>query len=366
MWTARVRRRALRVAAAGQAAARPPAGLRGVLDLRVRRGLPGRARGGDRVRVRPRAWRPRLVALQPGRAFLQQPAHVERRAVHGAARHPPVGQVLDGRLARPPDDDLDHRRGRLRGLGRGVLHRLPVAAELRLPVDLRQRQGRVQLGRRRRVLQRDEPRPDADVAHRARPDRPDRDRRRARAAGPGARRLAPDRRATPREPRSGTAAPARHRRGRGRPVARPDPPVRHPQGRHDRRGDRARADLRPGRPAVLPGRAAGHRSRPGPGSRPADFLGTAATELNGTSETATYGPPYNNQTGSVQRLLFSPQTIPGVTQPVNAAQDFVLGPLSTLAPTDPAVAAPLATYQAAAARPAAEVGQRLRRPPWRR
>ena len=82
---------------------------------------------------------------------------------------------------------------------------------------------------------------------------------------------------------------------------------------------------------------------------PADFLGTAATELNGTSETATYGPPYNNQSGSVQRLLFSPQTIPGVTQPVNAAQDFVLGPLATLAATDPAVAAPLAAYRAAPA-----------------
>ena len=82
---------------------------------------------------------------------------------------------------------------------------------------------------------------------------------------------------------------------------------------------------------------------------PADFLGTAATELNGTSETATYGPPYNNQSGSVQRLLFSPQTIPGVTQPVDAAQDFVLGPLATLAATDPAVAAPLAAYRAAPA-----------------
>ena len=33
--------------------------------------------------------------------LLQQPAPVERRAVHGAAGHPPVGQVLDGRLARP-------------------------------------------------------------------------------------------------------------------------------------------------------------------------------------------------------------------------------------------------------------------------
>src|SRR5579862_7017696 len=82
---------------------------------------------------------------------------------------------------------------------------------------------------------------------------------------------------------------------------------------------------------------------------PADFLATAASELNGTSETATYGPPYNNQNGSVQKLLFSPQTIPGVTQPVNAAQDFVLGPLATLASTDPAITAPLATYKAASA-----------------
>ena len=82
---------------------------------------------------------------------------------------------------------------------------------------------------------------------------------------------------------------------------------------------------------------------------PNDFLATAAMELNGTSETATYGPPYNNQNGSVQRLLFSPQTIPGVTQPVNAAQDFVITPLSTLARTDPAISAPLATYKAASA-----------------
>ena len=73
---------------------------------------------------------------------------------------------------------------------------------------------------------------------------------------------------------------------------------------------------------------------------PADFLATAATELNGTSETATYGPPYNNASGSVQKLLFSPQTLPGVTQPVNAARDFVIGPLSALVRTDPAIAAP--------------------------
>jgi len=82
---------------------------------------------------------------------------------------------------------------------------------------------------------------------------------------------------------------------------------------------------------------------------PADFLATAASELNGTSETATYGPPYNNQSGSVQKLLFSPQTWFGITQPVNAAQDFVIAPLTTLATTDPAISGPLATYKGGSA-----------------
>ena len=80
---------------------------------------------------------------------------------------------------------------------------------------------------------------------------------------------------------------------------------------------------------------------------PADFLATAATELDGTSETATYGPPYNTTSGAAQRLLFSPATIAGVTQPVDTAQDFILGPLASLAAADPAIAAPLATYRAA-------------------
>jgi hypothetical protein len=80
---------------------------------------------------------------------------------------------------------------------------------------------------------------------------------------------------------------------------------------------------------------------------PADFLATAATELNSTSGTATYGPPYNNGTGSVQKLLFSPAQLAGVRQPLHPAQDFVLHPLSTIASTTPAVAAALATYRAA-------------------
>ena len=81
---------------------------------------------------------------------------------------------------------------------------------------------------------------------------------------------------------------------------------------------------------------------------PDDFLATAATELNGTSLTATYGPPYNTN-GSPQQIIFAPANWAGVRQPVDAAQTFVLSPLATVAPTDPALAAALATYNAASA-----------------
>jgi hypothetical protein len=81
---------------------------------------------------------------------------------------------------------------------------------------------------------------------------------------------------------------------------------------------------------------------------PADFLATASTELNGTSLTATYGPPYNTN-GTPQKILFAPANIFGVTQPINAAQDFVLSPLNTAAVGNPGLAAALATYRAAPA-----------------
>jgi hypothetical protein len=81
---------------------------------------------------------------------------------------------------------------------------------------------------------------------------------------------------------------------------------------------------------------------------PADFLGTAATELNGTSLTATYGPPYNSN-GTPQSLLFAPANLAGVRQPIDAAQTFVLSPLAAVAPTNPALRAALAVYNAAPA-----------------
>jgi hypothetical protein len=79
---------------------------------------------------------------------------------------------------------------------------------------------------------------------------------------------------------------------------------------------------------------------------PADFLATAASELNGTSLTATYGPPYNTN-GTPQSEWFAPANIAGVRQPIDPAQTFVLGPLAKTAPTDPTLAAALATYNAA-------------------
>jgi Cytochrome b(N-terminal)/b6/petB len=79
---------------------------------------------------------------------------------------------------------------------------------------------------------------------------------------------------------------------------------------------------------------------------PADFLGTAAIELNGTSLTATYGPPYNTN-GTPQSELFAPANWFGVTQPIDPAQTFVISPLAKIAPTDPPLAAALASYNAA-------------------
>jgi hypothetical protein len=83
---------------------------------------------------------------------------------------------------------------------------------------------------------------------------------------------------------------------------------------------------------------------------PADFMGTAASELAATSKTATYGPPYNNGTASVQKIIVSWQTLAGVHQPINTAETFVLSPLGKLAPTDPALSQALHTYEGASAK----------------
>jgi hypothetical protein len=80
---------------------------------------------------------------------------------------------------------------------------------------------------------------------------------------------------------------------------------------------------------------------------PVNFVETAATELDGTSATATYGPPYNHESGSVQHFLFlHPQRWLGVSHPINTADEYVLDPLRTI-PSDPTLTAALAEYQSA-------------------
>jgi hypothetical protein len=64
---------------------------------------------------------------------------------------------------------------------------------------------------------------------------------------------------------------------------------------------------------------------------PNDFVVTAVAELDGTSGTATYGAPYTNDPTAGQKLGPVPlQRWGGVREPIDTAQDFVLGPLSTV------------------------------------
>lgn len=81
-------------------------------------------------------------------------------------------------------------------------------------------------------------------------------------------------------------------------------------------------------------------------AQPADFVTTATAELGGTSDTATYGPPYNSTPGATQTLgPIDLQSLAGVAIPIDTANDFVIGPLSSL-PTPPAA---VSTWKAASA-----------------
>ena len=82
-------------------------------------------------------------------------------------------------------------------------------------------------------------------------------------------------------------------------------------------------------------------------ANPVDFAQTAITELDGTSDVATYGPPYNATPDSSQHIgFFEPAQWFGVHQPIDTAQDFVIGPLRTL-PNQPLVQHALNVYQGA-------------------
>ncbi len=81
-------------------------------------------------------------------------------------------------------------------------------------------------------------------------------------------------------------------------------------------------------------------------SDPVDFVTTASTQLDATSGTGGYGPPYNHN-GDGQRIGFIHlQKWLGVSHPINTASDFVIAPLRSIT-GQPALQSALASYQAA-------------------
>ncbi len=79
---------------------------------------------------------------------------------------------------------------------------------------------------------------------------------------------------------------------------------------------------------------------------PVDFAQDALSQLNGTSETATYGPPYNNATIGQELGPISLAKWAGVTMEINTAKVFVLNPLKTQ-PYEPALSSALKTWSSA-------------------
>ena len=81
---------------------------------------------------------------------------------------------------------------------------------------------------------------------------------------------------------------------------------------------------------------------------PGDFVATAVTELDGSSEIAGYGPPYNDTPDAAQNVIdsISLQQAAGVHHRVDTAQEFVLNPLRSI-PGDAALTQALTAYQAA-------------------
>jgi hypothetical protein len=79
---------------------------------------------------------------------------------------------------------------------------------------------------------------------------------------------------------------------------------------------------------------------------PVDFVTTAVSELDGTSGTATYGPPYNHNGPGQYEWFIHLQKWLGVSHPINTARDYVLGPLSAVT-GQPRLKSALSTYEAA-------------------
>jgi hypothetical protein len=77
---------------------------------------------------------------------------------------------------------------------------------------------------------------------------------------------------------------------------------------------------------------------------PLDFVTTATTELDGSSATGGYGPPYNHAASGQHLWFIHLQKWLGVSHPVDTAQDFVLAPLRSIT-GQPALQPAVTTYE---------------------
>jgi hypothetical protein len=79
---------------------------------------------------------------------------------------------------------------------------------------------------------------------------------------------------------------------------------------------------------------------------PVDFVTTATTELDGSSGTGGYGPPYNHASkGQHIGPIYLAKWL-GVSHPVNTAEDFVLAPLRSIS-GQPSLQSAVSAYQSA-------------------
>jgi hypothetical protein len=77
---------------------------------------------------------------------------------------------------------------------------------------------------------------------------------------------------------------------------------------------------------------------------PVDFVTTAVSELDGTSGTAGYGPPYNHNDPGQHIAFVRLQKWFGVNLAINTEQDFVLAPLRSIY-GQPALRSAIANYE---------------------
>lgn len=75
---------------------------------------------------------------------------------------------------------------------------------------------------------------------------------------------------------------------------------------------------------------------------PIGFLTTAVAELGRTSETAEYGPPYDRGGPSQHAAFLDPQGWLGVSQPIDTAEEYVIGPLRSI--PDPLLQSQISEY----------------------